>query len=954
MRRNLIRLLILLLLISTIGFVTYQNSLYLAKPSFDSLVPIKNAYRITSDANDNFYIISEAKQSIVKLGLDGTLKYKIEAPPVSEFASLNTKEVAMTDENLSFVTFDQVLPAEDGGLYAVVRVMDINALTLKHEAIVRYDADGELDSDWVGFSRPYSVTERSSLRGGTILALQYKAGKLFLITQESEAELDLNEWDPEFNRFSKVTSAHLPLDTTVSDIVGVKSKELIYTTKKGEIYRASERLYPQNRTGQIGTYAEDVKLLGTDVYFLDQYGESVKRFSLLDPAKVETVFTQKEVASALAQQLNDEEERPEFPIKSLGVTESGNLLVTIDQHAVLYTPTKEFVPLSYSSSTKFRQYLVWIGAAVAALLLLFILKILYVDIMPRSLIYKQLFIMIPLISLSMLLLSYLVQKDFRADIEDEVRRSLIYVAHDGQNLVDPEQLIRINSPQDYMSEAYQAIKAKLNFRDHYGKFYMMVYKYKDGRLYEVVEDDNDLRMFDSFEVAVDDTAISACMVSDPSTGQLRKIGADFDYNRALEHQEYLTCQSEDENGTWLFALGPLFNADKSKVIGVYEAGFNMHGFELRMDSYWYGTLQKLTVFAVLILLVVLTVTIILLTSIRNLSNSANQIAKGRWGTRVAVNSQDEVAALGHSFNDMSTQVERKVIELREFRDGYRHFVPEKFLDYLGKPDIRHVELGDQVELEMSILVVNIRDFHQFMEDMKDKTEDNFNFINRFLHVISPVVDHNNGNVSKYMDHGILAVFPDSPSEAVQAAVEMKRSIESYNVRRIERGKARIEVGIGIQHGPLMLGIIGAEERLEVSVISDSVQVTMVFEEISDKLGATILLPARVWVMIEDRDKYRARSLGLLLIKEKMTEPIELYDIFEADGEEQCRLKQKTKELFESAIIKYQQGRFYDAREAFLEVIRQNPADKIAQLYFYVCDENFRTGLEYDWKGTLEV
>lgn len=954
MRQYVWKLVLLLAALIGLGIYAYQHQDYFTKFPVEQQVALHSPYQATSDGKGSWYIIEDAKQSILKLGADGTQLAKIKAPSLQEFVNLNAKDPTLQDDARTYITYDQVLPAPDGSLYAVVRLMDINALVLKHEAVVRYNAEGELDQGWIGYSRPYSVAEQGSLRGGTIRSLAFKENKLFLITQESDVELDLHEWDAKLGRFSKITSTHIPSESGVSDISGVTSQELVYATKKGEIYYAGERIYPQTRTGQNGTFADHVQVVGEDVYFLDEYGGSVKRFSTGNPAQVETLFTQQDAAAKLA---SDEQDAKialtDEPLDSLGVAPDGTIFVTLGQQAVQMTPDKELQPLEYSGSTRTHQYLIWAAAAVGAILLLWVLKILYVNIMPYSLIYKQLFVLVPLISLSMLLLAYLVHTDFRKDTELEVRRALTYLAHDGQNLVDAQRLLKIDSPQDFMNEDYQALKENLTFKDKYGKFYMMIYKYVDRRLYDVLEDDNDVRMFDSFEVSAHDSAVSACMVRHKQTGEFIDVDADFDYSKALQEQTYVTCKSQDENGTWLFALGPLYNADKTQVVGVYEAGINTHALEMRMTANWYETLKQLTGFAVLILIVVLAVTLLLLKSVRNLSVSANQIAKGQWNTRVTVNSHDEVAALGHTFNNMSEEVEKKVLELREFRDAYRHFVPEKFLNYLGKRDIRHVNLGDQVELDMSILVTNIRHFDGFMEDMKDKTRDNFNFINRFLFEISPIVDQNNGEVSKYLNHGILAVFPESPGEALKAAVEMKRALDSYNSHRAGKGKARIEVGIGIQQGPLMLGIIGAEERLEVSVISDSVQFAIVLEEISDKLGCTILLPARVLQAIPERDRFLARSLGKIQLQGSLSGPIELYDVFEADDEETRRLKQKTHDLFESAITKYQQGRFYDAREAFLQVIRQNPGDKIAQLYFYVCDE-YRSGMKDDWKGTLEV
>jgi adenylate cyclase len=88
--------------------------------------------------------------------------------------------------------------------------------------------------------------------------------------------------------------------------------------------------------------------------------------------------------------------------------------------------------------------------------------------------------------------------------------------------------------------------------------------------------------------------------------------------------------------------------------------------------------------------------------------------------------------------------------------------------------------------------------------------------------------------------------------------------------------------------------------------------------------------------------------------EGMSEPVHLYDVYQGDPDTIRLLKDRTKALFEEAVMLYQVGRFYDAREAFLMVIKQNRQDKAAQLYFYLCDEYFQNGTTKDWNGTLSV
>ena len=658
-------------------------------------------------------------------------------------------------------------------------------------------------------------------------------------------------------------------------------------------------------------------------------------------------MTSEQVQRAL---FGDRKQEIEYPIQSLGVSADGTLFLAMNNR-VAVDRNGQLQPLTNSLKMQLLHWGFWTAMAVGGALLLWLCKILYVDIMPRSLIYKQLFILVPLVVGVMMGLATHLHGSFRLDTENEVRRALSYVAHDGQNLLPIEAMNRIQSPRDFMSADYQMLRSKLTFEDHYGKYYMMIHRYIDGRLYSIVQDDNDFQIFSSFEVNVKDPSLTDCKLRNPVTDTYEVIGANFDYKSSLDKHEYLTCKSHDQDGTWLFALGPLFNADKTQVVGVYEAGINMRAFEQRMNADWQKTLQLIAGITGLVLLIILIVALLQLRSIRQLQSSVNEVASGNWNIVVEVRSRDEVADLGNRFNDMARFIRGYVEEITMLRDSYFRFVPQSFLTLLGKQSIVEAELGDAVQQEASVLVSSIRSFHVLSKDMTP--EDSFQFINRLLHQVSPVVHRNGGLVNKYLGDGILALFPQHPGQALRAGVEMLRVLEEYNAGRERKGKAPFRVGIGINHGPMMLGIIGAEQRLEGSVISDAVNFATILEGITERLGANILIPARVLQEIPDANRYLSRTLGLIHV-EGLNQPLELVDVFEADDEESRRLKLKTRETFERAVVMYQQGRFYDAREAFLSVIKQNQDDKTAKLYFYICDANFQSGTAGEWSGSLVV
>ena len=78
------------------------------------------------------------------------------------------------------------------------------------------------------------------------------------------------------------------------------------------------------------------------------------------------------------------------------------------------------------------------------------------------------------------------------------------------------------------------------------------------------------------------------------------------------------------------------------------------------------------------------------------------------------------------------------------------------------------------------------------------------------------------NIDKFMGDGVMALFKTSEKDAIIAAIEMHKSLNSYNQKSSINGQDPIKIGIGINTGKMMLGTLGETNRMEGSVISDAV------------------------------------------------------------------------------------------------------------------------------------
>jgi len=285
--------------------------------------------------------------------------------------------------------------------------------------------------------------------------------------------------------------------------------------------------------------------------------------------------------------------------------------------------------------------------------------------------------------------------------------------------------------------------------------------------------------------------------------------------------------------------------------------------------------------------------------------------------------------LSMKFSKAFSSVENLSVHIKEINKANSRFVPSEFLSFLGKESIVDVQLGDHVIKDMTIFFADIRSFTSLSESMTP--EENFNFINSLLKRISPIIRNNNGFIDKFMGDSIIALFPGHPKDALATASEVLKELELYNASRVRANLLPIQLGIGINEGTLMLGTIGEEERMEGTVISDSVNLASRLEGLTKTFGANVIVGESVLIKAKDFLQLDYRFLGDVNVKGK-SDTVSIYDIFSFDSQEIKKLKLQTKEQLEEAIRLYKVGAITEAKILFQKILNTFPDDKAASYY----------------------
>ena len=310
-----------------------------------------------------------------------------------------------------------------------------------------------------------------------------------------------------------------------------------------------------------------------------------------------------------------------------------------------------------------------------------------------------------------------------------------------------------------------------------------------------------------------------------------------------------------------------------------------------------------------------------------------------WGTSI-FDENGNIAYAIAAFQDITerkqaeTERTRITNELAALNTAYEKFVPHEFLNQLDKKSVIDVKLGDQIEKKMTLLFADIRGFTTLSENMAP--QDSFNFINAYLGQMEPIISQHHGVIDKYMGDAIMAMFPTNADDAICGAIAMLKALKPYNENLQNRGYRPIQIGIGLNTGPLMLGIVGGQNHMEGTVISDAVNLASRVEDLTKIYGTALLMTQQTYSKLAEPSRYHIRVIDAVKVAGKKEE-VTVYEVFDADEPEIMALKDQTLSAFKEGFVLFHCEEFEEARPFFEKILEVNKDDKAARVYLLRCN-----------------
>jgi len=216
---------------------------------------------------------------------------------------------------------------------------------------------------------------------------------------------------------------------------------------------------------------------------------------------------------------------------------------------------------------------------------------------------------------------------------------------------------------------------------------------------------------------------------------------------------------------------------------------------------------------------------------------------------------------------------QRVQEEETARRLLQRFVSPAETNYLLQGYLNTGRLPELQEMNLTILFADIADSTGLAERIGPQRFGAL--LRRYYEDMTQVVFAHNGLVDKYLGDGLMAVFgmtgdaPDPEGRAVQAGIKMLAQVDALN----QSGEDQITIGVGVNTGVVMAGYVGTAERVELTVLGDTVNVASGLQAVA-RPNRLVVGPATMASIV---GRYTMRRVGAITVKGRIRN-IQAYEI----------------------------------------------------------------------------
>lgn len=257
--------------------------------------------------------------------------------------------------------------------------------------------------------------------------------------------------------------------------------------------------------------------------------------------------------------------------------------------------------------------------------------------------------------------------------------------------------------------------------------------------------------------------------------------------------------------------------------------------------------------------------------------------------------------------------------------AFRHYLAPQVVEQLLQNPTQLSLTGQ--EKVLTVMFSDIRNFTSISEQMDSVAL--ADFMNRYLTEMSQLITDGRGMIDKFIGDAIMAIWgaplddDEHALQAVKSALYMQEKTTELKEKWVFEGLPEINIGIGLNSGPMRVGNFGSEQLFDYTVIGDQVNLASRLEGLNKVYGTGILISAQTRDQL--KGQILCRPIDLVRVKGKQ-QPVEIFEPLRLGNDIDPELEQ-----WQQALAFYRQQRFAEAKKEIAILNRKSP-QPLYQLY----------------------
>jgi len=286
----------------------------------------------------------------------------------------------------------------------------------------------------------------------------------------------------------------------------------------------------------------------------------------------------------------------------------------------------------------------------------------------------------------------------------------------------------------------------------------------------------------------------------------------------------------------------------------------------------------------------------------------------------------------------------------------RSFITSAFGQYLS-PDVIEalVENPEKLSLggerrEMTAFFSDVQGFSTISESLTP--DELVNLLNKYLTAMCDIISEHNGTIDKFEGDAIIAFWgaplhqPDHAKLCCYACIDMQKKLEVLREEWMKEGMPRILVRMGVNSGPMVVGNMGSQSRMDYTIMGDSVNLAARLEG-ANKFYKNFSMISE-FTYKQAADFVDVRELDTIRVVGK-NEPINVYDLVDRKNQTAGK-KADLIAIYNQGLELYKQRRYQEAIQMFESGLAVIANDGPTITYIDRCREFLKNPPPDDWDG----